>query len=130
MCLCQARSHCIDEFCRIHILFLSDGFISCYIFLQWVCVELCVTLKTGTGGGEKKRARVGEGYGGFRGFEKGKKSENKRREERDSQQRHDDIFREMGHSLLSSYMIFQNFQIVFDLHFECTILSFPKCSSL
>lgn len=32
-----------------------------------------MTLKMGTGGGEKKRARVGEGYGGFRGFEKGRK---------------------------------------------------------
>lgn len=85
-----------------------------------------MTLKTGTGGGEKKRARVGEGYGGLRGFEKGEKRENKRREEGESQQRHEDIFREMGHFLLSSYRIFQNFQTVFDLHFECTILSFSK----
>ncbi len=66
---------------------------------MWVCVDLCVTLKTGTGGGEKRRTRVGEGYGGLRGFEKGEKRENKRTEERDSQQRHDDIFRKMGHSL-------------------------------
>lgn len=66
-----------------------------------MCVVLCVTLKTGTGGGERKRARVGEGYRGLKGFGKGEKRENKRREERDSQQRHDDLFREMGHSILS-----------------------------
>lgn len=65
-----------------------------------------MTLKTGTGGGERKRARVGEGYGGLRGFEKGEKRENKRRAEGDSLQRHDDIFREVGHSLLSSYRTF------------------------
>lgn len=32
-----------------------------------------MTLKTGAGGGEKKRARVDEGYGVLRGFEKGEK---------------------------------------------------------
>jgi len=37
-----------------------------------------VTLKTGTGGGERKRARVGEGYRGLKSFGKGEKRENKR----------------------------------------------------
>lgn len=73
-----------------------------------------MTLKTGTGGGERKRARVGEGYGGLRGFEKGEKREN-RREEGDSQQRHDDLFRNGSFPCLKSY---RNFPTVFNLHFD------------
>lgn len=88
-----------------------------------------MTLKTGTGGGERKRARVGEGYGGLRGFEKGEKRENKRREEEDSQQRHDDLFRNGSFPSLKSY---RNFPTVFNLHFDqfdCTLSSL-KCYSL
>lgn len=70
-----------------------------------------MTLKTGTGGGERKRARVGEGYGGLRGFEKGEN-----REEGDSQQRHDgDLFRNGSFPSLKSY---RNFQTVFNIHFD------------
>lgn len=66
----------------IYYFCLMDSQVAIYFFSVWVGVELCVTLKTGTGGGEKKRARVGEGYEGLRDFEKGEKRENKRRRER------------------------------------------------
>lgn len=67
-----------------------------------------MTLKTGTGGGERKRARVGEGYGGLRGFEKGEKRENKREIHSNVTM----IFSEMGHSLLSKVTeTFQQFLI-------------------
>lgn len=62
----------IEEVWRIHILYMSYVFINCNIFLEylWVCIELWVTLKTGTWGGERE-SQGGWGVLGFEGLCKG-----------------------------------------------------------